>query len=553
MSIGLTVDLSSNLKLELSFTQSLCEIIDTPRALTVWLLIENHEYDQLADLTCNPLHYCHHHLYADDVLVTDVMRKSQFLPLEVDKHEAALASFYKAERRCGQVNRRLAQSKIGDLPPDLERARSIIWDILGPLTESDLSFVEDHFRFGPGSTTAVPGVGSVTSDKFDADMHLTYGLIPFYRSLLGDTWWEHQANPKIVEGNKFTTVPKTSKTDRGICVEPTLNIFTQLGIGALIRDKLRDFGINLNSQTRNQYLAKHAYFWGLATIDLAAASDSLAYMTVVSLLPPRWVELLEIARSPKTLVEGVWVSLEKYSSMGNGFTFELESLIFAAVAYACCGSMKNLAVYGDDIIVPVAKSQRVIEALEFLGFSVNYSKSFLAGCFFESCGEDYFMGQPVRAFFLRQSEDSPLPYILQIANALRIYAHKRNHGFGCDSRFRGLWLACYKAVPEPWRRCKVPVTLGDTGVIVSLAECKSVRRPRKSNVAGIEGIEVRSVKLCPRKAKKDSLGLYIYMLQRAGRSETASLGAEPRRGLYGRFVLGWTLITEWPVGFEWLI
>lgn len=524
MSSGLTIDVSSDLAFELSCASALCEVLDTPRALTVFMLIKHEMWRELLDLKVDPLHYQDHSNFADDYLATSLLQKSANLPTGIDLHKAALDAFYASEDSCRRVNDKLISTLTGGLPPLIERARSIIHKVLGPLTREDLDFVEASFRFGPGATTGVPGTGSVVSDKFDEEIHLTQSLVPYYKAILGQTWWESKTRPVVVEGNRFTSVPKNAKTNRGICVEPTLNIFVQLGIGQLLRRRLKRLGIDLSDQTKNQSLARMAYREKLATIDLSAASDSLAYLTVIRLLPEPWVELLEIARSPTTLVDGKIVNLEKYSSMGNGFTFELETLIFAAIAHAACsGDTSRVAVYGDDIIVPQKHAPLVIDALDFLGFSVNLKKTFLAGRFFESCGTDWFNSQPVRPFFLRKSKESKLPYTMQTANSLRRYAQLRLNGLGCDSRFRSLWVSLMTLTPEPWKSCKVPLSLGDVGLIVSEQEARMKRRPRNQ----LEGWVVRTVSLTTVRKRKRTIGRLLAAL--ACGSPEPTYGMEPDR------------------------
>jgi hypothetical protein len=317
---------------------------------------------------------------------------------------------------------------------------------------------------------------------------------------------------------------------------------------------LKKLGVNLNDQTRNQEFAQRAYRDGLATIDLSKASDTLAYATVINLLPPDWVQLLEVARSPKTFVEGRYVTLEKFSSMGNGYTFELESLIFAALAHACNpGRADDIAVYGDDIIIPTQGASVLIEALSFLGFKVNNSKSFLAGNFFESCGKDFFQGVPVRPFFLKKEEGAAsIPYALHFCNALRLYLFNCSSGWGCDEKFRPVWLWAKGLIPKPWSQCTVPPSFGDQGLIVSRMEIRGARKPRKHNVNGLEGVEIRHVKLTTRRVRKSSVGRHLYALSQAGRLSVPTLGFEPRRGLYGKFVLGWAIVDQWPEGLEWI-
>ena len=147
-----------------------------------------------------------------------------------------------------------------------------------------------------------------------------------------------------------------------------------------------------------------------ATIDLSNASDTVAYQLVKLVLPPDWFELLISLRAPFTDMDGKRVRLEKFSSMGNGFTFALETLLF----WTLCDTVSNgeaqvLRVFGDDIIVDTAHAKACVKALEFFGFTPNAKKTFLEGPFRESCGGDYFNGVSVRAVYVKNLPDEP-PY-----------------------------------------------------------------------------------------------------------------------------------------------
>lgn len=548
MSMTLSIDNSSRLKLELTTAQALCMTIDTPRALTVWLLLEHQEFEQYMDLECNPNHYNNPTSFRDDYLVTEVLKKSSTIPLEIDREQKAIDSFFESEASCRAVNDKLCSSVTRSKV--IEKAKRIVRGVLGDLSKEDLRFVEESFRFGPGATTGVRGSGCVLSDKYDEEIHLTASLYPFYRAILGDRWWEIQKSPIVVPGNKFTTVPKNAKTNRGICIEPTLNIYGQLGIGALLRQRLKRLGIDLSDQTRNQALAKAAWSKSLATIDLSRASDSLAWSVVMEFLPHDWFELLDLFRSPYTTIKGIPepIELEKFSSMGNGYTFELETLIFASIAHACTSPddiRDCVAVYGDDIIVPQYAARRVIDALDFLGFSVNISKSFLAGSFYESCGTDWFCGQPVRPFYLRSTKDK-IPYELQIANALRLFSRRSMNEMCCDSRFRPLWLLLVKLTPKPWRNCRVPASFGDVGVISSEDEARLL----PSAGQGWQGKVVLYMKMNPIKRRKRTFGRLLAALA-CPDPEVATMGREPRRGFLGRPVPKKTVVSRWSSGFEW--
>jgi hypothetical protein len=547
MSKSFALDFSSSLRLELSVTSSICRTIDTPRALTVFLMIKHQEFDQLVDLDIDPSRYEDPQHFADDYLVTNLLSKSTNLPLDVDRDKKALGSFWESEIRCCSVNEKLLSIPDYDLPKVVRDAKAIIKSTLGPLRRRDLNYVEEHFRFGPGATTGVRGSGSVLSDKYDEEIHLTYELIPFYRAMLGDNWWSYKTKPVVVEGNKFTTVPKNAKTNRGICIEPTLNIYGQLGVGALLRKRLLHSGIDLTTQKRNQHLAEKAYALELATIDLSAASDSVAWGLVLRLFPDDWFELLDVFRSTHTNLNGLSVELEKFSSMGNGYTFELETLIFASIAKACVplDEQHLISVYGDDIILPQAYAGAAIDALNFLGFRVNERKSFLAGNFFESCGTDWFKGQNVRPFFLRQGQGSKIPYSVQIANALRIYASRRLGGLACDSRFQDLWIALYKGSPRSWRKCRVPLEFGDSGFITSESEAKAPRAQ-----FGLEGRMALHMTLKPVRRRKRTYGRLLAALA-CPVPDIFTTGYEPKRGFLREPVPKKAIVSRWSPGFEW--
>ena len=555
MNHSLAMLIDDDLKSELTLTKSLCEKINSPRSLAIYIMLENSEFESYLDLTIVPDDYLDPQRFAEDYQVSEMLRKSPNLPLMIDREKVAKDAFWASEAQCSDTNRRLSLSN----DKRIEVVRRRVEQIVGFLSSSDLKNWEENMRFGPGATTGVKGQRSVPSDKYDEEIHLTYELIPFYRSILGDRWWEHQKNPIIVEGNKFATVPKTAKTDRGICIEPTLNSYAQLGLGKVLRNKLRHAGIDLRSQDKNQYLASIAGREKLATIDLSQASDSISTRCVFELLPPRWLEALDCCRSQKTLIDGKFIELEKFSSMGNGFTFELETLIFYSIVTTIVPKhLWNLTTcYGDDIIVPQQYAREVVDSLNFFGFSVNESKSFLAGNFFESCGTDWFYGQNVRPFYLR-GRSGEIPYALQMANALRLWSSRINANHFCDKRFKSCWISLRKQIPKYW--CLPgPDILGDSVLLTSKEEA----RPRVAK-HGFEGFAVKSIILSPKKSRKMTTGLLLLALARTGSHKRFSVlslnfyeppimskGVEIRRGLFGRPRSKTVIVKQWTEGLWW--
>jgi hypothetical protein len=147
----------------------------------------------------------------------------------------------------------------------------------------------------------------------------------------------------------------------------------------------------------------------LVTLDLSNASNTVALMLVYHLMSEDWFNLLDLLRTSQVEYKGVQIDLEMFSSMGNGFTFELESLIFYAIALTVAAKVgretgfpidtSKISVFGDDIIVPKRMDRELRLTLKLFGFQVNNKKSFSQGPFRESCGVDYFLGVNIRPFY----------------------------------------------------------------------------------------------------------------------------------------------------------
>lgn len=465
---------SKLLSLELAATLALCESIGSVRALTVSLLVKHNEFDQLLDLSIDADRYDDYRSFSDDHLVTSVLSKNPRLPSSHEKREAAIGKFYAAEALCADTNIRIRQFREDPLSVGSElfntvlRVQEIIQKIVSSHpNRSDLNFCEENMRFGPGATTSISGV--VTSGRKFNNMTLdcTEELVSFRAFCFPQQWGQRCTGLNVRRSSKLTTVPKNAKTDRVICIEPDLNIYVQLGIGATLRRRLMRSGLDLSSQEHNRYLASQAHLLELATVDLSSASDTLSKETVELLMPPAWVDLLGFARVPFTSVKGKEISLEKWSSMGNGYTFELETLIFYAIAKAVCTEDEwvNVLAYGDDIILPAKRVDSLERILSFLGFKVNNEKTFGKGRFYESCGADFFDGMNVRPFYFR-SEHYDIDSVCYLyANNARRWANRHYGGNACDVRLLPVWLRCFAACQKR-NRYLIPEAVGDVGFVV---------------------------------------------------------------------------------------
>lgn len=201
-------------------------------------------------------------------------------------------------------------------------------------------------------------------------------------------------------GNRVQTVPKNWKTSRTIAAEPEGNMALQLCFDSWGKERLLKYGVDLRSQIRNQSLAREASIHGRdVTVDLSQASDTCAFNTVWALFPYKWAQFLTDVRSPSGEGFGDYYWYTKFSSMGNGATFAIETMIFTALAKAA--GARKYAVYGDDLVVSKTVYPRLKALLEFFGFIVNTEKTYTDGPFRESCGTDWCNGVNVTPFYLR--------------------------------------------------------------------------------------------------------------------------------------------------------
>jgi len=464
----------------------LFEDLGSPFALKVNLLWRAGQWDDVARLSVDPKHYLDAESYWRDATASSIVRKLVELPTTIDRKAVAEENFRISERMCFRTNRRLLPYLSPGLPDTdegvlryLTRARKIARRILGPAPDTCL--IKENSRegtlryavqgrFGPGATYADRGMLTTIPDKMSSSPTITPDA-RFYHFPWWDTLWAKACAssgrvPSYVQGNRFTTVPKDSTKDRGIAVEPSINLYFQLGYGRILRKRLSLAGINLaKGQDIHRRVACEASISGRhCTLDLSNASDTICTNLVKLVLPADWFEVLNDLRSKKTLFGGSWHLLEKFSSMGNGFTFELETLIFLCLALALDDGSGhklepgvNVFVYGDDIIVPTECSKAVIAALSFFGLTVNDSKSFVDGPFRESCGGDYFLGVDVRPHFLKESPNEP-QQLISFANGLRRVSSTDSERMACVRR---AWFGILDALPKPLRDLRGPMELGD--------------------------------------------------------------------------------------------
>lgn len=323
------------------------------------------------------------------------------------------------------------------------KARDIIKRVLGDISEVDYLSSGSHTN---GASPRVRRSELAAILKHSGKAQGTEAALLQWRLGIESQMLRAQ-EVEAVLGSELFTVPKKSDIDRVACKEPEINLFLQRAVGHHIKSRLRKkpFFIDLYDQTRNQELARMALVEGLATVDLKSASDTISRALVYDLLPFEWWSYLDDIRSHYVTVDGKVVELEMFSSMGNGFTFELESLIFYALTRAVCwlsGVKGTISVFGDDIIAPSRIVPRLVKIFHWYGFTTNQEKTHYRGPFRESCGKHYHSSRDVTPFYIRGPIETKTDMI-RVLNRLLIWDAFPYQWF-CDPRvakFHRKWSA----------------------------------------------------------------------------------------------------------------
>lgn len=450
---------------------STMEALGTPRSLTAWLLYKYGEVKQLQELRVDPLAYDNARLYWLDQQASAFLKKTPFPGDELSRYEAAVSDFLACEKQNCLTNARLNRfiDEQGPFEPCdgyviefVTRWRKEFRRVLGKLPK-DLSPT-----FSGGATVSDPAILCTAPDKMTSRPSFypkTASFLPFW----AETAWgrAHMTRfggymwPTIpTKGNIFFTVPKDGTKDRGCCKEANVSLGYQLPTGKHIRGRIKScYGYDIKyAKPDHMRLAMLGSIAGvLCTLDLKSASNSLVYNLVKLLASDDWFAHLDALRAPFTLINKRWYRLEMFSSMGNGFTFELETLVFWSLARTVCEMIGSdpdaVRCFGDDLIAPNEAAPAIIAALKFAGFTTNEQKSFSTGWFRESCGGDYFRGQAVRPYYLDKLPTEPQHWI-SMHNGIK---ERFSPFVDVTSTLAGI----LNNIPSDIRSCRGPAELGD--------------------------------------------------------------------------------------------
>lgn len=430
--------------------------------------------------------------FASVSLLNSVLKKLRDSVSE-DADQAALEKFLAVNEQCRnwvyEVDGSWEEELIGTVKRHLDQF--FYTSNLSPI----LPNLSDMFcvgRNGPGSSLGSVGQDDYTKLYSSCLTATSESLYRAYRASIDgfpthltaeNNRLEGYGRLKLVEGNRLAFVPKQRSISRVTCTEPILNMYAQLGAGSIIESRLRSyFKIDITVQPeRNKELACTGSLDGsYSTIDLSSASDCMSLAMMKKVLPREVYDLLVCLRSPVSeLPDGSSVELAMLSTMGNGYTFPLQTALFASVVSAVYDMMgvkrtstrsqgpKNWGVFGDDIIVEARCFDLTVRALEILGFKTNADKSFDKGSFRESCGGDFFRGHPVRGVYAKTLLTTQSRAVL----LNRLHEWSATTGIPIVRATRYVYNSLPKRFVPPWES-------HDAGIQVPFSLVEGMRRSR---------------------------------------------------------------------------
>ena len=355
--------------------------------------------------------------------------KKQLIPCGPKQNAKAIRHFLDVE---GELRHATLQVERKD--ENLDKIASIIWTQVFP--EFDYaSLVCNH---GPGFTADRYSLNeryrirkwyARSEYSFPSDLHCypNYGYAAEV-GLKGETT-DGERGPEYVRLRdelpvRVVFVPKTQSAPRVIAMEPSHVQYMQQAVKDLMytnieNHRLTKRSIRFGDQTVNQQLAyRSSIDKRLATLDLKDASDRVHLHLVQRIFKTSGLlDYLEDARSlHATLPNGRNLVLSKYASMGSALCFPVEACVFYTLVQTAMHNVdrrrpssqsianysKSIAIYGDDIIVPVEYADAVVDYLESYCLKVNVNKSFRFSNFRESCGADFYNGVPVNPVYARK-------------------------------------------------------------------------------------------------------------------------------------------------------
>jgi hypothetical protein len=313
------------------------------------------------------------------------------------------------------------------IPTDDPLVRDVIWRARGWAERilGDFHSVEicERATFGKKSSVGIPMRDACEGARLEAPITGSDDHIDWFQHYYGA--WNRPAleyaRGTAARGNtplfrsvdvlEAVLVPKTWKSLRMIMPNTTIGTLYSSGLGRTLEDRLRAFGHDIKHlQPVHRDLARLGSLTSsLVTADQSMASDNITVDLVKRILPWRWANALCFGRIQRISLYGETIDSPTFATMGIGFTFPLQTLLFLVLLLAIrdiqgLDEATVVSVFGDDLVYATEMHPLVVDVFPKLGLVLNLDKTFADGHFRESCGGDYFRGIDVRPFLLGEAD-----------------------------------------------------------------------------------------------------------------------------------------------------
>lgn len=283
-------------------------------------------------------------------------------------------------------------------------ARRYVKDVLGndPYKHPEL------FRWGKRACIGVPYRESYLHSRINTLTGSPAHIRWFQKFRLDDGLLNRVLPDQYIETNRLVAdfVPKKWNILRLIMKNTNIGSFYTAGLGDTIVHLWKEYGYDLHSRAERHRVRvkKYSQDRSYVTADLSSASDCFTPELVKRLVPYSWYKALNLGRIRYATVHDMNnCQMQSFMTMGIGFTFPLQSLLFYSIIRATMElvgfrDFRGISVFGDDLIYPTKAHAYVSTILADLGFTLNSEKTYDHAEFRESCGADFYVGVDVRPY-----------------------------------------------------------------------------------------------------------------------------------------------------------
>jgi len=395
--------------------------------------------------------------------------------------------------------------------------RGYICDLLGDFDKIE---VMERATFGKKSSVGVPMRKACEAERYEAPITGSHDHIVWFDKLYSkfnrpafDYAERISVNRKVpkyrqIDVLEAVLVNKTWKSKRLIMPNTTLGTLYSSGLGRVLEDRLRAAGYDIRTlQVRHGQLAQLGSLTGsLVTADQSLASDNITVKLIDRIFPRPWASALKLGRIEEVEFYGDRFRTETFSTMGIGFTFPLQTLVFLSLLFAIrdhLGLSRSsvVSVFGDDLIYDKEMHDMVMRVFPKLGLIINEDKTFADGGFRESCGYDYYHGVDVRPFHLARSDGD-------------VSCNRR--------RFEAYLYKAFNGLKRRWRLEEVPAAF-----VTIVNEIKKIRKGSDPLVVPTDFPDTSGLKLTTQEI--GYLDLEVPKRNRNGSFNFRFLSFEPKR------------------------